>query len=247
GSGIAALAGQGRQSSALGWLSLGLGIPGAVAGIGGLVQVRIKWIRSIALPMDTTATLNDSEIGCFSGDEIDARNKGSYSTTNIGSATITHSSEHSNRLLINAHGLNVFFGGKVIIPKGMTLNHYAEFGGTVEALDRNGGLRSVLNGAKPTSIKPAGSTTSNTRLGFFSLDYIEGNYVTRTHQEVIDSIVKAGSDLLNINEGYYPNLKTIFSQLEQNNLHYDIIDAVFCRQSEARLFFSIKGPKRVLL
>ncbi|MGX5057009.1 hypothetical protein ACWKX9_25755, partial [Enterobacter asburiae] len=47
GSGIAALAGQGRQSSALGWLSLGLGVPGAVAGIGGLVRAGMRGGRQL--------------------------------------------------------------------------------------------------------------------------------------------------------------------------------------------------------
>lgn len=218
-----------ETSATLGWVSLGLGVL-SVAGAGSLAKNGFNKLSKIPqkarLEISTPSYANQAikQSGIASGRQR------TYQKTLLNPDVVLHHGKvKSNRLIITSHGQEVERNYNVQLPKGMNIDFYSR---RYQILPDPGLENVAARRAKPIASERVTSygITPNYALQGYSHDY--GNLIKRI-------VENYNVDVLNINLIKQTNnnmftrpkvyLDDILEALELNNLRYENIDAVFCR------------------
>ncbi len=213
-----------EASAILGWVSLGLSVPGMMAGIGGLA-------RGIAKRVNAVRTRGLTSLP----ESLGARKLGER-------FYLYQGAERKTRLVVTAHGLSAF--GKTDIPhvsRRSLLNYFSPHGKTLV----DPGLSDIATFNKVISFEQVGRVAKKTPR------YLLDKYHSDYPQRIAYSVSNGATDVLTVRNrskllyGVTTN-DDLFRALEEAGLQYDTIDMSHCRTNLWNWFDEGYTPLKVL-
>lgn len=169
-------------------------------------------------------------------------------TTDFGKFVIIHNpGGHSRRVFVSAHGGNMIFGGKAMVPEGSVARTYAPATGTVSgrmlATQSPGFLAEEWSAAETITsgaVRPTKTIEGGHYMANFSLTNFQWN--SENYLKAVSSHYAV--DIISIKPGEVVSSAEIFRTLKDNNIAYDVFELGHCRASEIKDFLRIPMPDR---